>query len=318
MNKNWGDRADKDLFFTILSVKNIGVITGAEWTTIGNSMRIMGYGFTNEGCRQHFQALRRTQHKKAVAVSTNPDGSPKYDPALNPITRRPGPGRGRPRKNAASTTGEPGAAAQLPPVATQAGDPNAPAPSPVPAQPRHLLPAPAAGIAYHHAHHLPGRSPAPGPPASAPPPGSPHPVQQPVAPMAPMTENDDAPGEDEPPSKRPRVDSDVVDTAVVPVVPPSSGPPKDESADNMEDDDEEEDFDDELGLGPDPADAERHDEVSNHDAEDAVLTLVAASGGADTAVAAAVAVAVAAGAGTASNASSPSWGTPPQTSFDAP
>lgn len=50
-NKNWNDRADKDLFFTILSVKNIGVISGAEWTTIGNHMRIMGYGFTNEGCR---------------------------------------------------------------------------------------------------------------------------------------------------------------------------------------------------------------------------------------------------------------------------
>lgn len=51
MNKNWNDRADKDLFFTILSVKNIGVISGSEWTTIGNHMRSMGYGFTNEGCR---------------------------------------------------------------------------------------------------------------------------------------------------------------------------------------------------------------------------------------------------------------------------
>lgn len=51
MNKNWGDRADKDLFFTILSVKNIGVISGSEWAAIGNVMRTMGYGFTNEGCR---------------------------------------------------------------------------------------------------------------------------------------------------------------------------------------------------------------------------------------------------------------------------
>lgn len=50
-NKNWNDRADKDLFFTILSVKNIGVISGSEWTTIGNHMRGLGYGFTNEGCR---------------------------------------------------------------------------------------------------------------------------------------------------------------------------------------------------------------------------------------------------------------------------
>jgi hypothetical protein len=50
-HKNWNDRADKDLFFTILSVKNIGVISGGEWTTIGNHMRTLGYGFTNEGCR---------------------------------------------------------------------------------------------------------------------------------------------------------------------------------------------------------------------------------------------------------------------------
>ncbi|KAF4582072.1 hypothetical protein GQ602_006696 [Ophiocordyceps camponoti-floridani] len=98
-SKNWNDRADKDLFFTILSVKNIGVISGAEWTTIGNHMRTLGYGFTNEGCRQHFQGLRRAQNKadaNGVVVDT---ASPRrVDPTLNPITRRPGPGRGRPRK----------------------------------------------------------------------------------------------------------------------------------------------------------------------------------------------------------------------------
>ncbi|KAI0555733.1 hypothetical protein F4679DRAFT_519629 [Xylaria curta] len=97
MNKNWNDRADKDLFFTILSVKNIGVISGAEWTTIGNHMRSLGYGFTNEGCRQHFQGLRRAQNK-AESNGSNLDGQRKSDPTANPITRRPGPGRGRPRK----------------------------------------------------------------------------------------------------------------------------------------------------------------------------------------------------------------------------
>lgn len=50
-SKNWSDRADKDLFFTILSIKNIGIISGPEWTTIGEHMRTLGYGFTNEGCR---------------------------------------------------------------------------------------------------------------------------------------------------------------------------------------------------------------------------------------------------------------------------
>ncbi|KAK9781122.1 hypothetical protein SCAR479_04943 [Seiridium cardinale] len=97
MNKNWGDRADKDLFFTILSVKNIGVISGAEWTTIGNHMRTLGYGFTNEGCRQHFQGLRRAQHK-AESNGSGSEGPKKGDPTMNPITRRPGPGRGRPKK----------------------------------------------------------------------------------------------------------------------------------------------------------------------------------------------------------------------------
>ncbi|KAL2694449.1 hypothetical protein Neosp_001027 [[Neocosmospora] mangrovei] len=96
-NKNWNDRADKDLFFTILSVKNIGVISGAEWTTIGNHMRGLGYGFTNEGCRQHFQGLRRAQNKAESNGGLN-ENSRKVDPTMNPITRRPGPGRGRPRK----------------------------------------------------------------------------------------------------------------------------------------------------------------------------------------------------------------------------
>lgn len=97
-SKNWGDKADKDLFFTILSVKNIGVISGSEWTTIGNHMRSLGYGFTNEGCRQHFQGLRRAQ-QKAEANGASSENPRKIDPTLNPITRRPGPGRGRPRKS---------------------------------------------------------------------------------------------------------------------------------------------------------------------------------------------------------------------------
>ncbi|SPO05751.1 uncharacterized protein DNG_08438 [Cephalotrichum gorgonifer] len=103
MNKSWDDRADKDLFFTILSVKAIGIISGAEWTTIGNHMRSVGYGFTNEGCRQHFQGLRRSQLKKVSSAGAAPGASSEaVDPSLNPITRRPGPGRGRPRKSASN------------------------------------------------------------------------------------------------------------------------------------------------------------------------------------------------------------------------
>ncbi|KAI1341924.1 hypothetical protein F5Y15DRAFT_351660 [Xylariaceae sp. FL0016] len=119
MNKNWNDRADKDLFFTILSVKNIGVISGAEWTTIGNHMRSLGYGFTNEGCRQHFQGLRRAQHK-ADTNGSSLDSQRKSDPTMNPITRRPGPGRGRPRKQPSN----PGASSDQPP-SSEIPDPQA-------------------------------------------------------------------------------------------------------------------------------------------------------------------------------------------------
>ncbi|KAG5946051.1 hypothetical protein E4U53_006640 [Claviceps sorghi] len=107
-SKHWSDRADKDLFFTILSVKNIGIISGGEWSTIGNHMRSLGYGFTNEGCRQHFQGLRRAQ-SKAEAEGTVPFVANAYhfDPTMNPITRRPGPGRGRPKKPSSLTASEP-------------------------------------------------------------------------------------------------------------------------------------------------------------------------------------------------------------------
>ncbi|KAL6871146.1 hypothetical protein J3F83DRAFT_734400 [Trichoderma novae-zelandiae] len=132
MNKNWNDRADKDLFFTILSVKNIGVISGAEWTTIGNHMRGLGYGFTNEGCRQHFQGLRRAQNK-AEGDGTHSESARRADPTLNPITRRPGPGRGRPRKSQTQDANQSGTdGADGSPAASSAGDPTT-GPAPMPA-----------------------------------------------------------------------------------------------------------------------------------------------------------------------------------------
>ncbi|KND94184.1 hypothetical protein TOPH_01097 [Tolypocladium ophioglossoides CBS 100239] len=136
-NKNWNDRADKDLFFTILSVKNIGVISGAEWTTIGSHMRTMGYGFTNEGCRQHFQCLRRAQNK-ADANGAAAESARRVDPTLNPITRRPGPGRGRPRKQQdQDSTGQPSPGAGAVPAHATGLVPDAvagPFPGAVPAQ----------------------------------------------------------------------------------------------------------------------------------------------------------------------------------------
>ncbi|KAG6088151.1 hypothetical protein E4U15_006705 [Claviceps sp. LM218 group G6] len=107
-HKNWNDRADKDLFFTILSLKDVGLISGEEWCRIGNHMRCLGYRFTNEGCRQHFQGLRRAQNK-AAAVGTAVVANPYHaDPTLNPVTRRPGPGRGRPKKHSLASAPEVG------------------------------------------------------------------------------------------------------------------------------------------------------------------------------------------------------------------
>ncbi|KAK1832734.1 hypothetical protein QBC39DRAFT_370748 [Podospora conica] len=138
-NKNWGDRADKDLFFTILSVKQIGVISGGEWTTIGNHMRQLGYGFTNEGCRQHFQGLRRAQNKaESTGLASNANAR-NNDPTQNPITRRPGPGRGRPRKAPVANPANPANPAPVPHAAMGAGaapvapmGPGAPVPIPIP------------------------------------------------------------------------------------------------------------------------------------------------------------------------------------------
>ncbi|KAL2265561.1 hypothetical protein VTJ83DRAFT_6661 [Remersonia thermophila] len=166
MNKNWNDKADKDLFFTILSVKNIGVISGSEWVTIGTHMRSLGYGFTNEGCRQHFQGLRRAQAKaeNGLANGSNPR---RIDPTLDPITRRPGPGRGRPRKQpaAAGDAANVTTASTTSPAPGQAGDlaatPNA---APPPPPPPHAVGAP--GTAQLH----PGPVPPPPPGAAAPPP----------------------------------------------------------------------------------------------------------------------------------------------------
>ncbi|KAF6820025.1 hypothetical protein CSOJ01_01093 [Colletotrichum sojae] len=141
MNKNWNDRADKDLFFTILSVKNIGVISGSEWTTIGNYMRSMGYGFTNEGCRQHFQGLRRAQ-QKAESNGGGSDNPRNVDPTLNPITRRPGPGRGRPKKQQQQQ--QPGPMG-LPPLPVQGPQPDLPQ--------LHDQVAQAHVHETHHAHH---------------------------------------------------------------------------------------------------------------------------------------------------------------------
>lgn len=53
---------------------------------------------------QHFQGLRRAQQKAEANGAL--DSPRKLDPTTNPITRRPGPGRGRPKKAAANAAAD--------------------------------------------------------------------------------------------------------------------------------------------------------------------------------------------------------------------
>lgn len=82
--------------------------------------------------RQHFQGLRRAQ-QKAEANGALMDNPRKIDPTLNPITRRPGPGRGRPRKSTSGMPCMPGA----PPQGPEGLDPNQPQQQPL--DPHHLV-----------------------------------------------------------------------------------------------------------------------------------------------------------------------------------
>ncbi|KKF97280.1 hypothetical protein CFO_g405 [Ceratocystis platani] len=105
MNKTWTDRADRDLFLSILMVKSVGVVSGAEWSQIGALMRGQGHGFTNEGCRQHFQGMRRKSAKKDAIARPIDVGS--RDPTHDPIMRRPGPGRRKIQKSASAESQAP-------------------------------------------------------------------------------------------------------------------------------------------------------------------------------------------------------------------
>lgn len=100
---------------------------------------------------QHFQGLRRAQNKadsSGLAPSTISSSARNNDPSQNPITRRPGPGRGRPRKN---------------PVANPANPANPPNPAnpaaPAPLAPMGMGAAPVAPMGTGAPAPLPGMAP---------------------------------------------------------------------------------------------------------------------------------------------------------------
>lgn len=95
--------------------------------------------------RQHFQGLRRAQNKIEGSVASPVDSGPRKvgDPTLNPITRRPGPGRGRPKKQASVPLGGAAAGPGTGPAPSPVQQPLPPVPPTVavPAQPETATPA---------------------------------------------------------------------------------------------------------------------------------------------------------------------------------
>lgn len=78
---------------------------------------------------QHFQGLRRSQQKLEANGSSGDNNLRKIDPTENPITRRPGPGRGRPRKSianaaAVATAATAGSAPDASPQTADGADPS--------------------------------------------------------------------------------------------------------------------------------------------------------------------------------------------------
>lgn len=60
---------------------------------------VLGHANIDTPSSQHFQGLRRAQQKAEATDTTKSEAAARnIDPSVDPITRRPGPGRGRPRK----------------------------------------------------------------------------------------------------------------------------------------------------------------------------------------------------------------------------
>ncbi|EKD16221.1 uncharacterized protein L3040_009539 [Drepanopeziza brunnea f. sp. 'multigermtubi'] len=63
----WDHKADKDLLLTIIDE---GSLKSIAWPSISNKMADKGYSFTHEGCRQHFQKIRKEARNGHNALET--------------------------------------------------------------------------------------------------------------------------------------------------------------------------------------------------------------------------------------------------------
>ncbi|RDL34004.1 uncharacterized protein BP5553_08372 [Venustampulla echinocandica] len=78
MPSAWDHKSDKDL---LLAIIENGVLKGIEWPKIAQKMTAKGYTFTHEGCRQHFQKIRKEARSDPSPNPNSPVATPKKRPA---------------------------------------------------------------------------------------------------------------------------------------------------------------------------------------------------------------------------------------------
>ncbi|KAI9053937.1 hypothetical protein LZ554_002881 [Drepanopeziza brunnea f. sp. 'monogermtubi'] len=84
----WDHKADKDLLLTIIDE---GSLKSIAWPSISNKMADKGYSFTHEGCRQHFQKIRkeaRNGHSSPLDAPAPSPSKPKANKAKAVTTPR--------------------------------------------------------------------------------------------------------------------------------------------------------------------------------------------------------------------------------------
>ncbi|EMR90256.1 hypothetical protein ACHAPC_007103 [Botrytis cinerea] len=68
MPSQWDHVADKDLLLAIIEANNLKAI---EWSTIAHELQRKGHPFNNEGCRQHFQKIRKESRTSSPSASAS-------------------------------------------------------------------------------------------------------------------------------------------------------------------------------------------------------------------------------------------------------